>query len=67
MTQRLDGFTGKYKVFHITGSSQWILVMLYIRVKHTKDSIYDTVQALQIDCNAHGADECAGNIHVDDE
>ena len=41
--------------------------MLYSRGKHTEDSIFDMVQALQMDCNAHGAEECARNIHAYDE
>ena len=41
--------------------------MLYSRGRHTKDSISNMVWALQMDHNAHGADECASNIHADDE
>ena len=41
--------------------------MPYSRGKHTKDSIPHMVQALQMDHNAHGADERASNVHVNDE
>ena len=41
--------------------------MPYSRGRHTKDSISNMVQALQMDCNAHGADKCTSNIHVDNE
>ena len=41
--------------------------MLYSRGIHTEDSISNMVQALQMDHNAHGADEHARNIHANDE
>ena len=41
--------------------------MPYSRGRHTEDSISNMVRALQMDCNAHGADECASNVYADDE
>ena len=41
--------------------------MPYSGEKHTEDSISDMVWALQMDRNAHGADECASNIYANNE
>ena len=41
--------------------------MLYSRGRHTEDSISDMLWALQMDYNAHRADEYASNVHVDNE
>ena len=41
--------------------------MLYSKRRYTEDSILNSVQAIQMDCNAHGADECTSNTHVNNE
>ena len=67
MTQRLNGLTGKCEVLHIIGSPQQLLVVLYSKRRYTKDSIFNQVQAIQMDHYAHGADKCASNIHMNNE
>ena len=67
MTWKLNGLTGKCKVIHIIGSPQQFLVVPYSRRRCTKDRIFDPEQAIQMDYNANGADECARNVHANDE
>ena len=67
MPQRFNGLTGKCKVLHDIGSSQWLLVVLYSRGRCTKDSIPNPVWAIQMGYDANGTDECTSNVHADDE
>ena len=68
MPQRLNGLTRKSKVLYIIESPQQIMQVLHRRRKIcTKNSIFNLVQAIQIDCNAHGADECISNVHANNE
>ena len=47
MSQRLNGLTGKCKVFYVIGSPQWLLSVLYSSKRScTKDSIFDPVWAI---------------------
>ena len=67
MPQRLNGLTEKCKILHIIRSSKQLLVVPYNRRRYTKDSIFNPVWAIQMDRNAHGADECTRNIYVNNE
>ena len=65
--QRLNGPTRQCKVLHDIGSLQWLLVVPYSQRRCTKDSLPNPVQAIQMGHDANGTDECASNVHADDE
>ena len=67
MPRRLNGPTRQCKVLHDIRSSQWLLVVPYSRGRCTKDSLPNLVRAIQMGRDANGTDECASNVHADDE
>ena len=67
MPQRLNGPTRQYKVLHNIRSLQWLLVVPYSQRRRTKDSLPDPVQAIQMGHDANGTEECASNVHADNE
>ena len=67
MPQRLNGPTRQCEVLHNIGSLQWLLVVPYSRRRCTENSLPNLVRAIQMGRDANGTDECASNIHADDE